>query len=213
MENPLKMIVGLGNPGPEYVNTRHNAGFMALDLMLAKTGKLIKQEHRYDSRLFHVRYAGSSLLLVQPLTFMNVSGRAVARIQRVFEFQPEEILVVYDCMDLPLGKVRLRQAGSSGGHNGMESIIQALGTKLIPRLRIGIGRERGGDSVQHVLSQWEKDEMELLAKVLDNASDAALCAVRRGVEKTMNQYNSELLIPPTQIDIEKGSGKTINETE
>ncbi len=189
MNYPLKLIVGLGNPGPEYFDTRHNAGFMVVDRLLAGPGRLCRREHRLRSVIFHFRYAGVNLLLAQPQTFMNVSGRAVAAIQRDFGLSPEQILVVYDCMDLPLGRLRVRQSGSSGGHKGMESISQALGTEAVPRLRIGIGRDVAGDSVDHVLSPWGENERKLLNRVLDHSAAAVRLAVRSGVVEAMNRYN------------------------
>ncbi len=114
------MIVGLGNPGPEYTETRHNAGFMVVDGFLQQAASMVRRECRYGGITCQLRYAGRRLLTVQPQSFMNLSGDVVARVGRVYDLRPEEVLVVYDCMDLPLGRIRLRQAGSSGGHNGME---------------------------------------------------------------------------------------------
>ncbi len=187
------MIVGLGNPGLEYADTRHNAGFMTVDRLVEKARRTESEEHRYASFFRVWRYAGRDLLLVKPQTFMNRSGLAVAKFQRVFELRPDEILVVYDCLDLPLGRLRLRHSGSSGGHRGMESIIQALGDSAIPRLRVGIGRARAGGSVEHVLSGYAEDELPALDRVLDLAVAAVLCAIRRGIVAAMNQYNGKLI--------------------
>lgn len=187
----IKMVVGLGNPGPAYADTRHNAGFMAVEKLRSVAGETVKERHRYSSIVYHWRYAGASLVITEPLTFMNLSGPAVGKAARVYKLRPEEILMVYDCMDLPLGRLRLRQSGSSGGHKGMKSVISSLGTESIPRLRIGIGRESDGGAVEHVLSVWQEDERDMLEAVLEQAAGAVICAIRRGVVEAMNHYNSK----------------------
>jgi len=190
MGNKLKAVVGLGNPGPQYAGTKHNAGFMVVDQVVEKVSEIKTEAHRYESQFYQVRYASSDLLLVKPLTYMNLSGRATAKIARIFKLKPQEVLVVYDCMDLPLGRLRLRPSGSSGGHKGMESIIQAFESQEVPRLRVGIGRSEKSDSVEHVLSEYSGPENEIMAKVLNEAVKAVLLAVRGGVVKAMNKYNA-----------------------
>ncbi len=184
-----KLIVGLGNPGPEYAESRHNVGFMVVDQVLARIRRAPEVAHRFDSQLYTTRFAGGQLYLLKPLTFMNNSGQAVARAARCLKLAAEQILVSYDCLDLPLGRIRLRREGSSGGHRGMESIIHALGTDCFPRLRVGIGRP-DGETIDYVLGGWLPDEVETVRSVLDTAAEATLHAVRRGLDSTMNAYNA-----------------------
>jgi PTH1 family peptidyl-tRNA hydrolase len=184
-----KLIVGLGNPGAEYTETRHNAGFMVIDRFLGKVGPRVVRETRYNSELARVAYGGRVFHTACPMTFMNRSGDAVRRISNVFELTPGEILVVYDCLDLPLGRLRIRQSGGSGGHKGVESIIHALGSSDFPRLRIGIGRAGEQQVVDHVLSAWTAEERPLIEDALDAAADAVLYSLRRGITATMNAFN------------------------
>jgi PTH1 family peptidyl-tRNA hydrolase len=138
-----KVIVGLGNPGEEYAGTRHNAGFLVIDRILEKLNKPSRREHRYNSEIVRVTFGGRQLILVKPLTFMNLSGTAVAKGRAAWDVVPEEILVVYDCLDLPAGKIRLRQDGGSGGHRGMESLIKELGARTSPASGWGSGARPG----------------------------------------------------------------------
>lgn len=184
-----KVIVGLGNPGDEYAGTRHNAGFMVVDRILEKLNKPNRREHRYDSEIVRVTFGGRQLILVKPLTFMNLSGTAVAKGRAAWDAVPEEILAVYDCLDLPAGKIRLRQDGGSGGHRGVESMIRELGSQKFPRLRVGIGRQTGKPVVDYVLSGWTEEEQPLIEQAVDAAADAVILAVRSGMAMAMNRYN------------------------
>lgn len=192
MNPPLlpRMIVGLGNPGDRYESTRHNAGFMVVDALLAGMKAGVQSEHRFDSRLFTLRLAGRSLVLMKPQTFMNLSGDAVGRARLFFELMPAEVLVVYDCLDLPLGRLRLRQRGGSGGHRGMESIIQALGTAEFPRLRLGIGRAEKAGVIDYVLSPWAPEDQPTVDRMVALAAEAVQCTLRQGVSAAMNRYNA-----------------------
>lgn len=191
MEILPKLVVGLGNPGPDYYHTRHNAGFMTVDRVVEIGGPPIKEYERHDSKLTEIRIGGRQIMLAKPQTIMNLSGRAVRRAQKSLGLEPEEIFIIYDCLDLPLGRIRLRLSGGSGGHKGMESIIQALGTNKMPRLRIGIGSAvQTVDVVQHVLSAWDKTEWPLVRETIDSAADAVITALRRGVTAAMNAFNS-----------------------
>ncbi len=192
-DDRVSMIVGLGNPGPKYEDTRHNAGFMAVDRLRRTAGQTVRERHRYSSEIFHWRYGGRSMVILKPMTFMNLSGPAVAKAARVYKVRPENILVVYDCLDLPLGRLRFRLAGSSGGHKGMESVTASLGTRSIPRLRIGIDRRTEDSTADYVLSKWRQEERGLLEAVLDQVSEAVLAALRQGVEAAMNKYNSKMV--------------------
>lgn len=184
-----KLIVGLGNPGAEYTDTRHNAGFMAVARILEKAGPRVIRETRYNSEFARIAIGGRVVCTACPTTFMNRSGDAVGRIANVLELTPAEILVVYDCLDLPLGRLRIRQSGGSGGHKGVESIIHALGSSDFPRLRIGIGRAAEQQVVDHVLSAWTAEERPLIEAALGAAADAVLYSLRRGITAAMNAFN------------------------
>lgn len=182
------LIVGLGNPGGDYEDTRHNAGFAVVDELIGRLCPAAEAAHAWNSRVSRVRHAGRRLVLMKPLTFMNVSGDAVAKAVRALDLLPEEIMIVCDCLDLPLGCLRLRQRGSSGGHRGLESVIQALGTNHFPRLRLGVGRPPG-DVIEYVLGAWLADELPIVRDVVERAAEAILFAVRRGVVSAMDRYN------------------------
>lgn len=184
-----RLIVGLGNPGPEYVGTRHNVGFEILEAFLARVPSPTEWVHKHDGLFCSVRFAGRSLCLLKPMTYMNNSGDAVEKLVRALDLTADEVLVVYDCMDLPLGRIRLRQKGSSGGHRGVESIIEKLRTDQFSRLRVGIGRPDRA-TIDYVLSGWETDELPLAQEVVDVSVDALLLAIRRGVPVAMNTFNA-----------------------
>ncbi len=184
------LIAGLGNPGSEYADTRHNIGFMVLDRLAGHLPKKNFEEvHGCSSRYLRGTYAGRPLFLQKPETFMNLSGEAIAALMRREELEPRELLVVYDDMDLELGRLRIRERGSCGGHNGIRSIIEHLGTESFPRLRVGIGHRKGGNGVDHVLSPFEADERAVLEKVLAAAAEALVLILRRGIKQAMNSYN------------------------
>lgn len=187
-----RLIVGLGNPGPEYEGTRHNAGFAVVERLLSRMPKGFEKAKGHSSTFWRGRYAGKALFLQKPSTFMNLSGEAVASLARFEGIAPDEILAVYDDMDLPLGRMRIRPGGGSGGHNGVKSLIEHLGSEAFSRLRMGIGRllegPRGRD---YVLSAFDPEERELLEKVLDAAADSLVLALRRGVPAAMNAYNAK----------------------
>jgi PTH1 family peptidyl-tRNA hydrolase len=187
--NPA-LIVGLGNPGDEYSGTRHNVGFMVVDRLLAQLNRSgAEPEHIFNSHLWQCRFAGRTVRLQLPLTFMNCSGTAVAPAVRRWQLAPQEVLLIYDDLDLPLGRLRLRRQGGSGGHRGVESVIDALGSKATARLRIGIGRA-DGQTVEHVLAAFTEAENEIMETALARAVDATLVAMRCGVETAMNRFNS-----------------------
>jgi peptidyl-tRNA hydrolase, PTH1 family len=190
-----RLIVGLGNPGSDYQGTRHNAGFAVLESFLGRMPKGFEKSKGHQSALWTGRYAGRALTLQEPLTYMNLSGDAVSSLVKAERIQPEEILVVYDDMDLPLGSLRMRPFGGSGGHNGMKSIIERLGSENFPRLRVGIGRRPGAKAAtkDYVLSAFEGDEKELFEKTVGLASDALVMALRRGVQAAMNMFNAKRL--------------------
>lgn len=186
-----RLIVGLGNPGPEYRNTRHNAGFMVLDELAVKLGVSFSEEKRYHGLL--AKAAGTWLL--KPQTFMNDSGRSVAALARFHKITPAETLVIYDDVDLPLGSLKFRQTGSAAGHNGIKSLIQHLGTQAFPRLKIGIGSTSGRPSgerlVGHVLGGFRPEEQVEVQISIKLAADAVIHALRSGLAAAMNLFNQK----------------------
>ena len=197
---PLRLVVGLGNPGPKYANTRHNVGFMIVDELAASAGDPFEFSKRWDAE---VARFGQGNYLAKPQTFMNLSGEAVAKIAHFYRIEPAEILVIYDDVALPLGRLRIRPKGSAGGHNGMKSIIQHLGTEQFPRLRVGIGNtELPGAMVNHVLGKFSKSEQSELEKAIERAV-LAVCHIRdRGLQDAMTLFNAaaEQKKPPEEKD-------------
>jgi len=188
----MKLVIGLGNPGSQYERTRHNVGFRVVDKLAAKLGW--KWTGRRSRAILASGIIGSEkVVLAKPLTFMNLSGEAVAELARWYNVPPEDILVVYDELDLSVGKVRLRPRGSAAGHNGMESIIRYLHTNQFPRLRVGIGHPTNSriDGAGHVLSMPKSDERISLDAGEDRAVEAVQMVIAEGVEKTMNVVNTD----------------------
>ena len=189
LEN-YRLIVGLGNPGAEYRNTRHNAGFMVIEKLLEGPFKSFEESHTADSRVFSGRFRGRSLMLQMPLTYMNDSGRAVGALSRRLNIAPSEILVISDDLDLEPGRLRLRRGGSDGGHNGLKSVIAELGSAGFNRLRIGIGRPDSGRTADYVLSGFEGDEEKNFAAAVNRASEAVLTILSAGMTTAMNKFNA-----------------------
>lgn len=190
-----QLIVGLGNPEPKYEQTRHNIGFAAVDA-LARSWKMSLSENRKFQGAFGegLGLRGEKIRLLKPLTYMNNSGQAIRAVADWYKIPPESILVVYDDMDLPVGKIRLRLAGSAGGHNGMKSAIAHLGTQNFPRLRIGIGKPQNHTSdpntISHVLGRFSTAENHVIAEVLQIVVECVELSLKQGVEKAMNRYNT-----------------------
>lgn len=190
----LYLIVGLGNPGRSYLRTRHNAGFVALEHLATRWRVSWTLEKKFDARLARLERQGRKAFLCLPQTYMNASGEAVAAVAAYHQVSAPQMLVVVDDADLPLGEIRLRPGGSSGGHHGLESIQQHLATRDFPRLRIGIGRDEnaGRQITGYVLSRFSPAETELLKKVLDRACDQVECWLSEGILKAMNQFNGRI---------------------
>ncbi|KAB8143815.1 aminoacyl-tRNA hydrolase [Chloroflexia bacterium SDU3-3] len=186
------LIVGLGNPGEEYVKTRHNIGFRAVDA-LADRYRLSFSEKRSKARVAEGVIAGQRVALAKPFTFMNLSGQAVTGLRQWYKVDPaSELLIVYDDLDLPFGAMRLRANGSSGTHNGMRSIVSLLGSQQFPRLRLGIDRTpQGWDTANYVLSRFTREQEEQLPGILGAAADAMELIVREGMGVAMNRYNGQ----------------------
>jgi len=185
----ISMIVGLGNPGQEYEGTRHNVGFDVTSAFMASLPVSFKKKEKYSSVYWEGRFKGRNLLVQHPLTFMNLSGKAVAALARTKKIIPSEIIVVYDDMDLPLGKIRIRKSGSSAGHRGAESLIENLESSKFSRLRIGIGRSQT-ETIDYVLAKFEKDEQQILDEVFKASINALTLSMTRGVGYAMNNFNS-----------------------
>jgi PTH1 family peptidyl-tRNA hydrolase len=181
----IRLVAGLGNPGPEYQETRHNIGFIVVDRLASELG--FKWE---TSSKAEVAVAKSGdLLLVKPLAFMNRSGFPLLAISQFYKIHPDEMLVVIDDFALPLGRLRIRPDGGTGGHNGLESIIVQFGTDKIPRLRVGIGGAPVQGAVDHVLGRFFEEEIPLVRTAVDRAVDAVKCAIDKGLVSAMNTFN------------------------
>ncbi len=187
----LHLIVGLGNPGAEYTKTRHNAGFLLVEKLAARWQADWKNERKFGARMARAERNGRRVLLCQPQTFMNSSGNAVGALVNFYRLRPpSELLVAVDDADLPLGEIRLRTGGSSGGHHGLESIEQHLGSREFARLRLGIGRQDGAREItDYVLSRFDPAETALMKKVLDRSASQVDCWLNDGIQKAMNQFN------------------------
>ena len=184
-EKPIRLVAGLGNPGPEYAATRHNIGFMVVDQFAAQFGSTWEKSTKWDA----LSAKCGAVLLVKPMSFMNRSGYPLLTITQFYEIEPREILVVLDDLALPLGRLRLRSRGGSGSHNGLESIIMQFGIEEIPRLRIGIGEAPHEGSVDYVLSRFFEEEKPTVRSTIDRAVQAAKCAIDNGLNSAMNTFN------------------------
>jgi PTH1 family peptidyl-tRNA hydrolase len=184
----LYLLVGLGNPGSKYQLTRHNAGFLVIDHIAQKWG-LNMDRHEFSCVYGKGRVSGKDILLAKPQTFMNLSGRAVFSLVSFFKLNPDQMLVIYDDLDLPLGTIRIKLSGSSGGHRGLASILGILGTKQIPRLRIGIGKPDGEPAVDYVLTPFPEDEKPLFQRVIETSAEAGISYVTQSPEYAMNHFN------------------------
>jgi len=186
----VKLIVGLGNPGIEYQFTPHNMGFLAVDRIAERCGVRVNNRH-CRAQTARTRVAGHEVVLAKPETYMNLSGQSVSELVREYEAQPEEdVVLLYDELDLPFGSLRVRPRGRSAGHNGAESVIAALGTQEITRIRMGIGPDYPvGDGAKYVLSQFKKAQLPIVDEMLDQAADAVRVILAEGVQAAMNRFN------------------------
>lgn len=197
-ENLIKLVIGLGNPGSKYEGTKHNIGFDIVEQLPASLpGSFI--EHNGGSSIFYQgRFKGRNIYIQKPMTYMNLSGKSVAWLVRKKELLPQEIMLIYDDVDLPLGKLRLRKNGSSAGHRGVESVISELGCNVFPRLRIGIGKAGNSDQIEHVLSGFTPEEQIIWAKVAAVAVDAVVMALSQGIASAMNKFNGMFIVDETE---------------
>jgi PTH1 family peptidyl-tRNA hydrolase len=184
------LIVGLGNPGADCARTRHNAGFLAVERLAARWRADWKYEKKFNARVARLERGDRRVYLGEPQTYMNSSGESVGALKTFYRVPLSQLLVIVDDADLPLGQLRLRPSGSSGGHHGLESIEQHLGAREYARLRIGIGRQDGAREITgYVLGRFSSTEASLVDKVLTVASDQAECWLESGIQQAMNQFN------------------------
>ena len=181
----FRLLVGLGNPGREYAGTRHNVGFMVLDRLAAAWGAAFRADKKWQAEVANT----GDVWLCKPQTYMNLSGESVGEIARFYKIEPARVFVILDDMALPLGRLRFRERGSAGGHNGLQSILDHLGTQDIPRLRIGIGSAEPGAAVGHVLGRFAVDERPLVEQSLDRAVEAVRFAQENDLPSAMNRFN------------------------
>ncbi|AKQ64897.1 Peptidyl-tRNA hydrolase [Myxococcus hansupus] len=188
----MKLIVGLGNPGREYERHRHNIGFMVVEALLARARASLNQE-KFAAKVGQGTLAGERVLFVEPQTFMNLSGRSVAEAARFYKVAVEDVLVIHDELDLPLGRLQLKAGGGSGGHNGLKSIVSSLGDESFIRLRFGIGKPEGPNARErvsgYVLSNFDDGERREMDALIDRAMDMAELWIREGLSVAMNRFN------------------------
>jgi PTH1 family peptidyl-tRNA hydrolase len=184
-DSRIRLVAGLGNPGPDYASTRHNIGFAALDFFAQTARVAFERQSKWDATVTKVGDA----ILMKPLTFMNRSGSALAAVADFYKIGSAEILVVLDDFALPLGRLRIRESGGPGGHNGLESVIVSLGSEDIPRLRLGIGNAPERGSVDYVLSSFFEEEKPKVKAMIERAAEAIKCAIDNGITSAMNQFN------------------------
>lgn len=184
------LIVGLGNPGKQYEHTRHNCGFRALDILAGKLGCKV-DKGKFQGLYGQCVYEGKKLFLLKPQTFMNLSGRSILQLSAYYGIPPQRIIVLFDDISLPVGRLRTRADGSAGGHNGIKSILAEVGSQDFPRVKIGVGAKPHPDAdlADWVLSCFTPAEEKALADALDRAAEAALCIIDHGVAETANRYN------------------------
>lgn len=185
----MKLIVGLGNPGKKYENTRHNTGFAVIDRTLAKLNVEL-DKNKFNADYAMINRNGEKIYILKPLTYMNLSGEVVVPFMKYFGIEPEDLVVVHDDLDLPVGKIRLRQSGSCGGQNGMRNIIDLLGDSNIKRIRVGIGKDPLIPVVDYVLGKTKKEDLEVYNQALDKASDALIYWLDHDdFSKVMSNFN------------------------
>lgn len=184
------VVVGLGNPGPKYENTRHNIGWRCVD-MLCNEFSAVEKKDKFHSKLFEGKFKDKRLLLVKPMTFMNNSGTAISEIVSYYKLNPEQIIIISDDVSMDVGRLRIRKSGSAGGHNGIKDIIELLGSDNIPRVKIGVGQKPNPDYdlAAWVLGKFPKEDAEVVDKTLSSAVDAVKTLVTDGIVSAMNKFN------------------------
>ena len=198
----MRLIAGLGNPGAEYEGTRHNVGFEVIN-RLARRHNISVQKRGFQCVLGDGNIGAERVILARPMTFMNLSGEAVAALARYYKIETGDIIVILDEIALPTGQLRLRFQGSAGGHNGLASVLKHVQTNEVPRIRIGVGAARPGRMVGHVLSRFPAEEIAIMEEAYGRAADAAECAVSEGFEMAMNRFNIRTDPRPSDPETEK----------
>lgn len=184
----MKLIVGLGNPGKEYENTRHNCGFRVIEKLEDKLG--VKCDKVKFSGLYtKCKYKSEDLILLKPTTYMNLSGQAVSEAMHFFKLTPADLLVIYDDLDTEVGKIRLRETGNPGGHNGMKNVVAHVGSKDFCRIRVGIGRDMNVKIIDYVLKPIPKADQQSMEEAFNHACEAVLLSIEKGFKQAMNRYN------------------------
>ena len=194
-----QLIVGLGNPEPKYDRTRHNIGFAAIDAISRAWQINLSENRKYQGEFGEGQQQLTKIRLLKPLTYMNRSGQSIRAVTDWFKLPPTSVLIIYDDMDLPLGKLRLRLSGSAGGHNGMKSAISHLGNQNFPRLRIGIGKPQNAvvgeaNTISYVLGQFNAQESAMVTEILSSVVDCVELSLKQGVEQAMNRYNNRSIL-------------------
>lgn len=185
----MYLIAGLGNPGKEYENTRHNMGFKAVDALASSNGIDVRKS-KFKGLIGTGAIAGEKVILLKPQTYMNLSGASIREAAMYYDIPRENLIVIYDDMDIPIQSIRIRKSGGAGTHNGMKSVVNELGIKDFPRIRIGVGSSsKGGDVVEHVIGKVPKKEQELLDEAAKAAADAAEDIIKLGIDNAMNKHN------------------------
>ena len=203
----MKVIVGLGNPGREYAQTKHNVGFMLVDALADKLG-IFNWQEKFDALIAEGRLGTEKILLVKPQTYMNDSGRAVGPLMNWYKLPPEDLIVAHDVMDIPAGTIRIRKKGSAGGHNGIKSVLAHLGDEHFSRVRIGIGRPLPGWTViNHVLAPFQEEDVPKIKEAIQYLLPAVECIVTEDTDKAMNLYN------PKKVKKQKPENQESKETQ
>lgn len=184
----MYIIAGLGNPGSKYENTRHNMGFKAIDVMASEFGIDVNRA-KFKGLIGEGRIGSEKVILLKPQTYMNLSGQSVREIMNFYKIPEENLIVIYDDFDLPIGSIRVRKSGGPGTHNGMKSVVQELGSRKFPRVRVGIGSS-DGSTIQFVIGKVGKDEQQILNEAAEAAASAAADIIRIGIENAMNIHNT-----------------------
>ncbi|MEY8299186.1 MAG: aminoacyl-tRNA hydrolase [Emergencia timonensis] len=186
----MYVIAGLGNPGKKYENTRHNMGFITID-QLAEKHNIKTDKLKFKALVGEGRIAGQKVLLVKPQTYMNLSGESIREVMNFYKLEPENLIVIYDDIDIEAGTLRIRKFGSAGTHNGMKSVVYQLQSDRFPRIRLGIGSQKKGDLVNFVIGGFSKEEVPVLEEAVNHAVLAIECIIEDGIDKAMNQYNTK----------------------
>ena len=184
----MRIIVGLGNPGAQYANTPHSVGFEAVDAIAAEIGASWEEKRQFKCLMARGTFAGLPVMLVKPMTYMNLSGESVAPVVKYHNAMPGDLLVIQDDIDLPVGRMRVRKSGSCGGHNGIRNIIERLGTQDFARLKLGVGKDRS-DVIAHVLGKFDPTTRKVMDLVIAEAVKAAAAILKSGPDRAMNLYN------------------------